>query len=80
MRSTPALDDVQASVDDVKIVAEESIVTAGQPDLDAIDSLNQRDEAAFSAFPECRHRNRVMAIQAPPRRRDQNHSASAVSR
>ena len=49
----PPIDDVPPSIDDVKIVAEESIVTAGQPDLDSIDSLNHReDEAPFSALPD----------------------------
>jgi hypothetical protein len=47
------VDDLATGIDDVKIVAEESIVTAGQPDLDSIDSLNHREEdAPFSSLPD----------------------------
>jgi hypothetical protein len=49
----PPIDEVAPSIDDVKIVAEESIVTAGQPDLDTIDSLNHREEdVPFSTLPD----------------------------
>lgn len=40
--------DAGPGLDDVKIVAEESIVTAGQPDLDTIDNLRHDDARAYS--------------------------------
>ena len=44
--------DIPPGIEDVKIVAEESIVTAGQPDLDTIDSLRHEESVPFSTVPD----------------------------
>ena len=45
---------MEPGIEDIKIVAEDSIVTAGQPDLDTIDSLRHEETAppTFSALPD----------------------------